>query len=236
MNTAKVVFESLKRVQMFSSLSVEELDSLMGKISIRRFRRNEIILREDDANDYMYIVLNGSVKVVQADKNGRELILAIHKTGNSFGELSLIDSMTSPATVMSMERTTVAIISKNNFYLILYSQRKVLDNVLFMLCQKLRESWSMVQMINHRNASRRVALLLDRLGNEHGEIVPEGKLLNIRLTHRNIADMSGLTRESVSRVMDRFTKDGHILIRTDKKICLSHNFSEGSAADDSSEL
>ncbi len=235
MNTAKVVFESLKRVQMFASLSVEELDSVMGKITVRRFRRSEVILYEDDANEYMYIVLNGSVKVVQADKKGRELILAIHKTGDSFGELSLIDSMTSPATVMAMESTTVAIISKSNFYSILYSQKKVLDNVLRMLCLRLRESWSRIQMINHRNASSRVAMLLDRLSNEHGEIVPEGRLLNIKLTHRNIADMAGLTRESVSRVMDRLSKDGHILIRTDKKICLRPNFKELSASDQGSE-
>jgi CRP/FNR family transcriptional regulator len=92
--------------------------------------------------------------------------------------------------------------------------------MLQMFCIKLRDSWSRVQMVNLRTASQRVIMLLNQLAGEHGEKVPDGILLNIRLTHQNMADMTGLTREAVTRVLDKFQKEGLVSSRKDKRICL----------------
>jgi CRP/FNR family transcriptional regulator, cyclic AMP receptor protein len=214
------IFEILTEMQMFSSLTRTELSEVMDKIAIRCFRKNEVILYEEDTNNFMYIVLAGSVKVVQASEDGKEITLAIHKTGDSFGELSLIDCKTSPATIVAREETMAAMISKQNFQLILYSQNKVLDNVLRMLCQKLRESWRKIQIINSKSADQRVSKLFEQLAGVHGRKTSDGIVLNIKLTHQNIADMTGLTREAVTRAIDVLRKKGDIVIGKDKFIHL----------------
>jgi CRP/FNR family transcriptional regulator len=220
------IFEQLKQMQMFFSLTTAELNPLVDKIVIRQYKKNEIILHEHDTNNYMYSILSGRVKAVQTTEDSKEIIRAIHKTGDSFGEISMIDCKSSAATVIAMESTTAAIINKLNFFSILYSQKKVLDNLLLMFCNRLRDTLDRLEMINFKSAYQRIIALLQQLSNEYGEPVPEGFLLNIKLTHQNLADMSGLTRETVTRVLNRLHKDGAITIRKDKTICLNPLFSK----------
>jgi CRP/FNR family transcriptional regulator len=154
----------------------------------------------------------------------KERIRAIHKTGDSFGELSLLDCKTSPAMVIALEDTTAAIIGRENFFAILYNQKKVLDNLLQMFCFRLRDSWEKIQLVNFMNASQRVIMILQQQSCEHSERIPEGILLKDRLSHQNIADMVALKRETVTRVIDKLQKDGVITVRKDKQIVLHPAF------------
>lgn len=224
MDMTKEVFENLKQMQMFSSLTDADITTFIGKIVIKGFRKNQTVLFEDESNAYMYMLLSGKVKVVQVMEDGKESIRAIHKTGDSFGELSLLDCKTSPAMVVAMEDTTAAIISKENFFTILYNQRKVLDNLLQMFCFRLRDSWERFQMVNFKNASQRVVMVLQQQSSEHSEKTAEGIVLKDRFTHQVIADMVSLNRETVTRVIDKLQKDGAITIRKDKKIVLHPSF------------
>jgi CRP/FNR family transcriptional regulator len=62
------------------------------------------------------------------------------------------------------------------------------------------------------------------LADEYGEKTSEGVLLNIKLTHQDISDMSGLTRETVTRVIDKLQKSKEITILKNRLIRLSHDF------------
>jgi CRP/FNR family transcriptional regulator, cyclic AMP receptor protein len=224
MDITSEVLESLKQMQMFSSLTNEDISEFIGKIIVRQFRKDEVILFENDSNAYMYLILSGRVKVVQTTEDGKEIIRAIHKTGDSFGELSLLDCKTSAAMVTAMDKTTAAIISRENFFSIIYTQKKVLDNLLQMFCFRLRDSWERVQMTNFKNAAQRVVMLLQQQACDHGEPITEGTLLKARLTHQNMGAMIGLNRETVTRILDKLQKDGHITMRKDKKIILLPSF------------
>jgi len=219
-----VKIEFLQSIQLFSSLTGAELQQIAGKIRIEEFRKNEIVLREEDTNEYMYIIIDGQVKVTQATEDGKEIILAIHKTLEFFGEISLIDGKTAPATVQASEDSFIAFIAKKDFYALLISQSKVLEKLLQILCSRLRDSWRRIYLLNFKHASDRVRTLFLSLSLENGSKTPEGIVLNLRLTHQEIADMTGLTRESVTRVLDKLQKDGEITVLKNKRICLSHKF------------
>src|SRR4030042_5319111 len=219
-----VKIEFLQSIQLFSSLSEAELQQIAGKIRIEEFRKNEIVLREEDTNEYMYIMLDGQVKVTQATEDGKEILLAIHKTLEFFGEISLIDGKTSPATVQASEDSFIAFISKKDFYALLISQSKVLEKLLQILCSRLRDSWRRIYLLNFKHASDRVKTLFLSLSFENSSKTPEGIVRNLKLTHQEIADMTGLTRESVTRVLDKLQKDGAITVLKNRRICLSHKF------------
>ena len=59
---------------------------------------------------------------------------------------------------------------------------------------------------------------------EYGEKTPEGTVLNIKLTHQDISDMTGLTRESITRVIDKLQKQKEIIILKNRFICLTPRF------------
>ncbi len=213
-----------KNNQLFSSLTDEELNAIRDKMEVKKFPKNEVILYEESTNQVMYIILQGKVKVTQSTEDGKEVILAMHRSGDFFGEMSLIDSKTIPAVVMAMEDSVVAIISREEFYPLLYAQGKVLDVLLRILCSRLRDSWERIQLLSFTNASQRIKMLLASLVNEYGTKTEEGTLLNIKLTHQHIADMAGVSRETVTRIIDRLHKDGEIKVMKNRSILLGRDF------------
>jgi CRP/FNR family cyclic AMP-dependent transcriptional regulator len=222
MENIKIDF--LRNIQLFSGLEDEELFQISAKVALKEFKKNEVILYEEDTSEYMYIILLGKVNAIQTTRDGKEIILATHQSGEFFGEMSLIDGRTSPATVLATEDSLVAIISKTEFHSLLTNYGKVLERMLQILCSRIRDSWSRIHLLNFKNASQRIKMLLLTLSFERGEKTNEGITLNIKLTHQNIADMVGLTRETVTRVLDKWRKDGAITILKKRFIHLNSDF------------
>jgi CRP/FNR family transcriptional regulator, cyclic AMP receptor protein len=223
----KKEFELLNKIQLFSSLNDQELRQISDKIRIKLFKKNEAILREEDTNEYMYTILSGGVKVIQISEDGRETVLAMHSAGDFFGEMSLIDGKTMPATILALEDTLTAIISKKEFSYLITQHERVLDKLLIILCSRLREAWERIQILNFNNASQRMKMLFTLLSREYGEKKADGITLNIKLTHQDIANMVGITRETVTRVLDKWQKDREVSILKNKHIHLNFDFLKG---------
>lgn len=150
--------------------------------------------------------------------------MAMHKSGSFFGEMSLIDGKTTPASVISTEDSLIALISKNDFLSIVFNQNKVTQSMMEILCSRLRKSWDTIQLLNFNNATQRTKMLFLMLVDEYGDKSPEGIKLNIKLTHQDISDMTGLTRETVTRVIDKLQKLKEITILKNKIIQLNPSF------------
>ena len=213
-----------KKTQLFSSLPDIDIEKITNYLIVKQFKKNSTILYEEDTNEVMYIILIGKVKAVRTTEDGKEIILAIHGSGSFFGEMSLIDGKTMPASVISIEDSLIAIISKKDFFSLLFSHKKVTINLMEILCSRLRRSWDTIQLLNFNNASQRTKMMFFMLSDEYGEKTREGTVLNIKLTHQDISDMTGLTRETVTRVIDKLQKSNEITILKNKYIRLCPNF------------
>jgi CRP/FNR family transcriptional regulator len=216
----------LKEARLFSGLTDEELLAISGRVSLRAYPKGQVILFEEDTNEYMYSVLEGMVKVFYTTEEGKESIVAFHGAGESFGEVSLIDQLTTPATVAAQEKSLVLIISRDDFFEIIQSQPKVMYNLYQMLAGRLRHSWGQVRMLHFNDASNRIMAAIKDMAAERGEASAGGVLLPLRLTHQNIADMTGLTRETVTRVIDKWKKANLITIDANRYMSISHRFFE----------
>ena len=138
--------------------------------------------------------------------------------------MSLIDGKTIPATVIATKDSLTAIISKTVFYSLLSNYDTVVESMLQILSSRLRQSWKLIQMFNFTHAPQRINMLFTMLAEKYGSKTNEKTILNIRLTHQGIADMTGLTRETVTRVIDKWLKSGDIAILKDKCIRLNPGF------------
>lgn len=214
----------LRDIALFSSLADKELHQIMAHVILRDFKKNQTILCEEDTSEFMYIIINGKVKVTRVGKDGKEAILSMHGSGEFFGEVALIDGKTTPAAVLAVENSNVATISKDHFYSLLYTQRKVLENLLKILCSRLREAWQKIEMLTFNDAAQRLKMLLTILAETYGEKTPEGTVLHVKLIHQDMADMTGLTRETVTRVLDKWKKSGEIEVLRSKYIRLNDEF------------
>ena len=210
----------LQALPFLCHLGETELTRLSNVVREHRFARNEIILCEEDAQRYMYVVNSGKVKVVQSSITGKEKILAIHKKGDYFGEMALLDGHASPATVIAMEESVIALVSRDDFVNSFLAEGKIVQDIIAMLCSRLREAWFMIRVMSFANAEERVHSVLEHLCGRYGIKDSRGTILPIKLTHKEIAEYASLSRETVSRQLKQMERAGEIEVLPNRTILL----------------
>ncbi|HMK57147.1 MAG TPA: Crp/Fnr family transcriptional regulator [Dissulfurispiraceae bacterium] len=214
----------LRSLPFFQGLTDKEFADLKHIFVERHYGRNKTIFLEEDTLNYMYIILSGKVKVIHSGFDGKEHIVAIHQKGDFFGEMALLDGKTSPATVVALEDTLITIISSKDFEKYLLKNDKILRQTISILCTRLREAWMMIKVLSLPNAEDRVRAVITIVSDYYGYKDARGTVLSSRLTHQNIADYSFVSRETVTRLMSRFAKEGEIEVLENKDIVLKPSF------------
>lgn len=214
----------LHSIPFFSTLSDDELRELESHIKRRQISRNEVVLFEEDTANYMYIVYSGKVRVVKINVDGREQILAIHRRRDFFGEMSLLDGKTSPATVIAMEDSEIGLLEKEDFDRFIQKNDNMRRHIIEMLCSQLREAWMMIRIMSFDNAEKRIMAVLDRLQELYGVGDDRGRIINVKLTHQQIASYASVTRETVTRVLNQLKGEELIRILEGKNILLTKGF------------
>ncbi|MBF0557034.1 MAG: Crp/Fnr family transcriptional regulator [Nitrospirae bacterium] len=217
-------FEVLSKIPIFSSLTAAELDELKAKIKIKTVKKNEVALNQDDSNEFMYIVLDGAVKVIRLTEDGKEVLLAIREAGEYFGEMSLIDGHKACAEVSATKDSVIALINKKSFHSLLDSNPKIQKNLLEEFSRRLRASNCTIHLFNHDKVAQRLKLFFKQYAQEFGQVRESGVTLNLKLTKQEIADRIGFSRQRVSEAMSQMEIEQYLLILPDKHIHLTSKF------------
>jgi len=157
----------------------------------------------------MYLVLTGKVKVAKSSSAGKETLLAIHKAGDFFGEMSLLDGKTEPATVSAMEDAKLISVSGTDFHKYLMNNEKVLLQIINVLCARLRQVWQ-TQSLSSSKADARIRMGIYQLAQRHGVQDAHGTIIDLKITHQELAEMVGTSRETVTRVIAHLREEGTI--------------------------
>jgi CRP/FNR family cyclic AMP-dependent transcriptional regulator len=214
----------LEHIPIFSCLPPDEQTTFKQIIKEKYFKRNSIILMEDDSKNFMYVIFSGKIKVVRINPDGKEQILVIRKRGDFFGEMALLDGKSQPASVVAMEDTTVGLILNSDFEQYFMKNATVLKQIISLLCERLRESWAMLRLLALPDAESRVRAVLAHIGSIYGIKDIRGVMIPFKITHKEIADFAALTRETVSRLLARLCQSGEIEINGRKTIILKSSF------------
>jgi CRP/FNR family cyclic AMP-dependent transcriptional regulator len=203
--------EFIRRVPLFATLTDTEFESLEHIFVLRAYRKNQIIFLEEDTGNYMYIVIAGKVKITKSSPGGKETLLAIHRPGDFFGEMALLDGKTSPATVSAIEDCKIVSVSKADFNHLLMRNEKVVYQIIQVLCGRLRQVWAQIQSLNYSSADSRI---------RSGILDARGIIVDLKITHQELAEMVGTSRETVTRTLARLQKQGILMIDARRIIVL----------------
>lgn len=214
----------LKDIPLFKGLSDEVLEALERVSVVKTFPKNTILFSEGDQSDSFYIIRSGKVNVGINDEEGREVILSILGPGEYFGEIALMDGEPRSAYVMTKEPSQLIIISKSDFHELLSNHPDIMTNLFRGLLKRFREANKKIESLALMDVYGRVARLLTHLAATSGKKADGGPAdlssdervtINERLTHQEIANMVGASREMVSRVLKELSNEGYI--STEKK-------------------
>jgi CRP-like cAMP-binding protein len=204
-----------RRVPLFAGLTDGDYKSLEQVFVQKAYRKNQVIFREEETGGYMYIVVAGKVKVTKSTTDGKESLLAIHQTGDFFGEMSLIDGQTTSATVSAMEDCKILSINKPDFQHLLMKNEKIVQQIIQVLCARLRSVLTLIQTLSYDSADTRIRVGIHQLAKKHGLPDARGILINLKITHEELAEMVGTSRETVTRTLTKLQKNG--IVKMDQR-------------------
>ena len=204
MDTSAVVL--LKGVELFSELNEEQLGLIANLVVVKNLNRDEtVVLEGDDSVQALYLIASGSVQVYMTGIDGRETILSFLERGDFFGEMSLIDGEPRSASVRTVTDATLLVIHRESFLSLIRKTPEIAMALMSELCKRLRKANKQIGSLSTMSVSGRVAGTLLNLMQERGVRIhtDNGSMVTVihnRPTQQQLADMSGTTRETVSRI------------------------------------
>ncbi len=217
-------FKICNGIPFLACLSPRELSDIESVVIVKKFYKNQIIVLEEEEAAYFYFIISGKVKVIHYNEAGKELMLAIHKRYDYFGEMSILDGKTSPATIVAMDDCTIGFITRSNFVKLVMSNEKSLQKIIALLCSRLRDAWSMLNILGFAEAGEKVRAALKIFSQKFGTPEKNGIIINIKLTHKDLANFAAVSRETASRIISSLMKAGEIEMIDNKYFLLKHSF------------
>ncbi len=217
-----MIIETLKKSEIFSILTDEELGEIIGRFKKFSFEKDTVIFMEGDPSDWFYLVATGRVKILKHSIAGKDIILEIISPGDVFGGLAVLDSIPFPASAQAMEPVTVIRISRKNLFDVMNEHSALKLSIVKSFSSRLRNAHETLKNIATERVEKRIASLLLKLSEKVGVEDDGYKKIDFPLTRQEIAEMVGTTVETCIRTMSKFQKQGivkssggRVLIRVD---------------------
>ncbi len=209
-------FKFLMSVPIFADLDEPDIEKVANLGSVKKYRKGNIIVMEQETGASMFIIISGKVKVVRIDHDGREVILTILGPGDFFGEMSLLDGLERSATVVANSKAELFIIHRTEFLDLLHEFPQIATSLLAELTRRLRRADSQIKSLSLKDASGRVANALLMVVDDVGMFRKGAAEIDELPLQQDLANMAGTSRETVSRMLHQFVRSGHITLNGNK--------------------
>ena len=207
MSTMLSNLDLLRRVPLFSLLTVAQAEVISGAVVKKRFKRGEALVEQGQKSNALFILLTGRARVLTTDSRGREVILATLSQGDYLGEMSIIDNEPHSATVRAEVQTDVLMLGRTEFARCLTENASMSLVVMRGLVKRLRHADRKIESLALLDVYGRVAhALLDfAVTDAQGQ-----RIIRDKISRQDLAKMVGASREMVSRVMKDLEERGFI--------------------------
>ncbi len=222
MSEVSLLKEIMVDIPLFSSLTELEIDNISNLAQIKPYPDNTIVFYEGELSDSLYLILSGRTNIFISDERGKELVLKSLGKGDYFGEMSLLDNSRRSASITTLEDTLLAVISKSHFMHCMQQHPDIAINLSIELCKRLRLTTENLKDIALTDGYSCISKTLLQMAERQND----KKVISRKLTHKNISDMAGTSREMVTRIMNDLTRGGYLSIE-DKKIIIHKSLPGG---------
>ncbi|MBL7784069.1 MAG: Crp/Fnr family transcriptional regulator [Saprospiraceae bacterium] len=214
---AKIVHTILETSPLFAVLNVEERVLLQQHASVQAYSKHQVLYKPGHLANKVYFLLKGIVKIaVHAEK--KDIIKYVVREGNFFGESCLTGdaqrrdfayAMDENVQVLEMDVAMVLNVMRNNF--------AFAQSLLHFLGERLRYTENQLENVVLKDSKSRIMEFLHQMGIEQGRRVGFETLVKHNMTHQDIADLTGTSRQMVTAVLNQL-KRSNVLYFNRKKI------------------
>lgn len=207
---AKIQF--LRRVPIFGALNEDSMQRIASIMLEKSYSRKSIVFHEGDHGDTLYIIKSGRVKIAKVAIDGREKTLTIMQPGDFFGEMAIFDNLPRSATAEAIDSDVRLFgLNKKDFERLVHEYPSIALRIMKDLTRRIRQINQQIEDLAFKDVHGRVSSTLFQLLETEEQI--RGQQLNcLRMTHQDLANMVGSSRETVTRALNRLQNEGIISI------------------------
>lgn len=203
----------LKKMDFFEGLTLEEINPLLDQAVEKKFEDKEILFSEGDERNYLYVLRKGTILISKLSEDGEESLINILTSGDIFPHTGFFDVRPYPGTATAKKQAEVLMIPIIAFERFVESRPqlafriiKVMSKRIYSLQQKLNEMLSL-------NVEERLLSTLRQINNL-------SKADSVHLTHQELGNVVGASRETVTRQLKKLELKGKVKLKKDHILLL----------------
>ena len=208
--------ETLRKIPLFSELSIEQLREVTAISSLKKIPKNEILFLEGDIYKGFYILLKGGIKIYKTSLDGKESVVHIIKTLNVFADIPLFEGKNYPVSAQALSESIVIFIPKEEFLDLIKKNPEMSLKMLAGFAKRLKSLINQVEDLSTKEVKNRLAkYLLDEIHLSGTENLPE-PFVKLNVPKITIASYLGTITETLSRTLNKLQSDGIIKVNGKK--------------------
>ncbi len=206
----------LRKIPLLAGLAPDRLRAMLPSLETREIPRRHVVYLPGDPGDLVFFLVGGRVKCSKVSRDGKELILAYRRPGDVFGELCVLDGKPREEMVEVVKSAIVVVVPREIFAGLLLEDPKLAFEFARIVGQRRRSVEHRIEHLIFRDVSAKLAALLLELAGEFGRDDGDGGVrIDVRITHQEMANLVGSTRETISMMLAQFRKRG--IVDTDAR-------------------
>jgi CRP-like cAMP-binding protein len=205
------ILKRLSVVPIFKELSADELEPIIKIAQTRFYKQKMYVFMQDDLLDRVFFIHSGKIKICKSDQSGKEQLISVLEPGEMFPHAGFFREGNFPAHAEVMEDANLIIIPIDKFEEILISYPELCIKLFKILGEKIVDLQGRLEAQVLHNTFEQIILLLIRLCKSNGVLVDGRYRLTTQFTNRELANMIGTSRETVSRTINHVKKKDYII-------------------------
>lgn len=194
-------------------LSPQEREELLQQARKQHLSEGQMLFQKGDPGDKLFIIVSGLVEIGVVREDGKQLIFNVLGRGEVFGEIALLDNGPRTADATAISTCDLLVIDKSEVIPFLEHHPETTARVISVLCQRIRWISQNLEDALGSDVPHRLARKLVNLCNAYGIESEDGSTsIQLKLAQQDLANMLGVTRESVNKYLNSWQDRGWVMI------------------------
>jgi len=200
--------QKLAEMPLFKGFSDADLDGVIQYAFQRRVDAGEFVFMQDDPADTLYVLREGRLKLTQIGPDGQQILLQMISSWTIFAVVAILEGASYPITAQAAEPSQLIYWPRSNLTQMVQRFPRLSINGMQLMASRVREYQDRFRELATERVERRLARALIRLASQIGKKTDEGVLIDMPLTRQDLAEMTGTTLFTASRILSQWETQG----------------------------
>lgn len=208
----------LEKVELFQNLTPAEMRAVAAAGVEKRVEKGSFFFMQGDPAEALYVLGKGNVKLSQVTTDGQQVILRVAGPGEAFGIIAVLAQAEYPVTAEAVEDCTATAWRRSQLDGLIKKMPVLAINTVQMMAAQVKDYQNKLREMATERVERRIARTLLRLAKQTGRKTSEGVVIDMTLTRQDLAEMTGTTLYTVSRVLSQWETQGLVKSKRERVV------------------